>query len=64
MILKVYKQQKYMYENGMYSVSDRIVNSSQPYIRPIVRGKAKTLTEFGAKPDLTIDNSGMVRIEK
>ena len=36
---------------------------SQPYIRPIVRGKAKSPVEFGAKLDLSIDN-GLARIEK
>lgn len=39
-ICKVYEQQKYMYENKVHSVPDRIVSISQPYIRPIVRGKA------------------------
>lgn len=63
-IRKVYEQQKYMYEHGCHTVPDRIVSISQPYIRPIVRGKAKTPTEFGAKLDLSIDNNGMARIEK
>ena len=35
---KVFEQQKYMYENKVHSVPDRIVSISQPYIRPIVRG--------------------------
>ena len=61
---KVYEQQLYMYENHTHSVEDRIVSISQPYIRPIVRGKAKTPTEFGAKLDLSVDESGMSRIEK
>lgn len=43
----VYEQQDYMYRNKTHKVPDRIVSISQPYIRPIVRGKAKTLTEFG-----------------
>ena len=63
-IRKVYEQQKYMYENKTHSVPDRIVSISQPYIRPIVRGKAKSPTEFGAKLDLSIDDNGMARIEK
>ena len=63
-IRKVYKQQKYMYDNNVHSVPDRIVSISQPYIRPIVRGKAKAPTEFGAKLDLSIDDNGMARIEK
>lgn len=63
-IRKVYEQQLYMYENNVHTVPDRIVSISQPYIRPIVRGKAKSPTEFGAKLDLSIDDSGMARIEK
>ena len=63
-IRKVYEQQKYMYDNHIHSVPDRIVSISQPYIRPIVRGKAKTPTEFGAKFDMSIDEKGMARIEK
>ena len=62
-IRKVYEQQDYMYCNHTHKVPDRIVSISQPYIRPIVRGKAKNPTEFGAKLDLSIDN-GFARIEK
>lgn len=61
---KVYEQQKYMYENKVHSVPDRIVSISQPYIRPIVRGKAAAPVEFGAKMDLSLDEKGMARIEK
>lgn len=63
-IRKVYEQQLYMYENNVRSVPDRIVSISQPYIRPIVRGKAKTPTEFGAKLDMSIDGHGLARLEK
>ena len=41
-----------------------IVSIDQPYIRPIVRGKAATPTEFGAKMDLSLDENGMARLEK
>ena len=61
---KVYEQQQYMYENNTHSVSERIVSISQPYIRPIVRGKAAAPVEFGAKLDLSIDENGMARLEK
>lgn len=61
---RVFEQQLYMYENNTHSIADRIVSISQPYIRPIVRGKAKTPTEFGAKLDLSIDDYGMARIER
>ena len=54
-IKELYEQQKYMYDNNVHSVKDRIVSISQPYIRPIVRGKAKAPVEFGAKLDMSID---------
>lgn len=63
-ILTLYCQQKYMYDNRVHSVENRIVSISQPWIRPIVRGKAKMPTEFGAKLDLSIDSAGYGRIEK
>ena len=59
---KVYKQQKYMYDNHTHSVADRIVSISQPFIRPIVRGKAGKPVEFGAKLDLSISD-GWARLE-
>ena len=53
-----------MYDNRTHSVADRIVSISQPHIRPIVRGKAKSPVEFGMKFDLSVDNQGFARIEK
>jgi len=63
-ILKVYEQQSYMYDNKVHKVPDRIVSISQPYIRPIVRGKAAAPVEFGAKLDLSLDERGMARLER
>ena len=59
----LYDQQKYMYDNKTHSVENRIVSISQPYVRPVVRGKAKAPTEFGAKLHLSIDETGFGRIE-
>ena len=63
-IKELYKQQKYMYDSKTHKVKDRIVSISQPYIRPIVRGKAKAPVEFGAKLDMSIDERGIARLEK
>jgi len=63
-IEKVYEQQKYMYDNHTHTVKDRIVSISQPYIRPIVRGKVKDPVEFGAKLDMSLDEKGMARLER
>ena len=61
-IRKVYEQQKYMHDNNTHKVSDRIVSISQPYVRPVVRGKASKPTEFGAKIHLSIDELGFVSV--
>ena len=47
----------------VHSVPDRIVSLSQPYLRPIVRGKAKAPVEFGAKLDISVTD-GFVRLER
>lgn len=60
----VYEQQQYMFANNTHCVENRIVSISQPYIRPIVRGKSKSPVEFGAKLDMSVDENGMCRIEK
>ncbi len=63
-IITLYEQQKYMYDNKVHSVEHRIVSISQPWLRPIVRGKVKAPVEFGAKFDLSLDSEGYGRIEK
>ena len=55
-------QQKQMYETRTHTVEDRIVSISRPYLRPIVRGKAKAPVEFGAKLDISVAD-GYTRIE-
>ena len=50
----LYKQQKTMYDHHARSIEDRIVSIHQPHVRPIVRGKAKAHTEFGAKINLSL----------
>lgn len=62
-VTKVYEQQKYMYDNKVNRVDDRIVSIHMPFIRPIVRGKAKAPTEFGPKLDLSVDDNGYKQIE-
>lgn len=63
-ILMLYGQQKYMYDNKVHSVEHRIVSITQPWIRPVVRGKARAAVEFGAKFDLSLDSEGYGHIEK
>ena len=63
-VIRLYEQQQYMYDNRVHSVEHRIVSISQPWLRPIVRGKVKAPVEFGAKFDLSLDSEGYGRIEK
>lgn len=44
-------------------MDNRIESIIQPYVRPVVRGKAKAATEFGAKLHLSVDETGFGRIE-
>ncbi len=53
---EVYRQQQWMYDNKTQRIEDRIVSLSQPHIRPIVRGKAGTPVEFGAKLSVSLRN--------
>ena len=57
-IRTIYEQQKYMYNNRVHSVPDRIVSVSEPFVRPIVRGKAGKPVEFGAKLDISVNEAG------
>ena len=63
-ILTLYEQQKYMWDNHVHSVGHRIVSLSQPWVRPIVRGKVKAPTEFGAKFEVILDGHGYARMTR
>jgi hypothetical protein len=52
----LYEQQREMQTKKTSRVDDRIVSISQPHIRPIVRGKAGTPVEFGAKINMSVVN--------
>ena len=62
-VRSLYAQQKQMYDNKTHTVPDRIVSLSQPWVRPIVRGKMKTPVEFGAKISVSVVN-GFTRLGK
>lgn len=53
-IQTLYKQQLDMYESKSHQVDDRITCVHQPHVRPIVRGKSRAKTEFGAKIHLSL----------
>ncbi len=62
-IKELYRQQLWMYENRTHSIADRIVSLYQPHVRPMVRGKAKSSVEFGAKVSISLVN-GFCFVEK
>jgi DNA-directed RNA polymerase subunit E'/Rpb7 len=51
-----------MYKSHKHKIKYRIVSIRQPWIRQIVRGKAKDKVEFGAKIDLSV-YKGFARLE-
>ncbi len=62
-IQHVYDQQWEMYQSKSHRCDDRIVSISQPYVRPIVRGKVDKPTEFGAKLSVSLTDDGIARID-
>lgn len=54
----LYEQQRKMYQEDSRQCEDRIVSISQPYVRPIVRGKQGKKVEFGAKLNLSLLENG------
>jgi IS5 family transposase len=46
---EIYRQQLEMWVEKKHRINQRIVSLSQPWVRPIVRGKASAKVEFGAK---------------
>jgi hypothetical protein len=62
-IQHVFSQQWAMYHSKTRRCDDRIVSISQPYVRPIVRGKADKPTEFGAKLSVSLTGDGVARVD-
>jgi hypothetical protein len=54
--IKVYHQQKGMFDKKTHQCPDRIISVFQPHIRPIVRGKSKAKVEFGSKIGTSVVN--------
>ena len=52
-----------MWSNNQKRIEHRIVSLTQPHIRPIVRGKSGSPTEFGAKLSVSCVE-GYVFVEK
>ena len=59
----IYEQQLEMYTKRTTRVNNRIVSFHQPWLRPIVRGKAGKKIEIGAKLDASVDENNFTRLE-
>ena len=53
-IAVLFSQQQYMFMNHTHRVAHRIVSLAQPFLEPIVRGKARTPVEFGPKLEISV----------
>ena len=62
-IQHLYEQQWEMYQTKTRRCDDRIVSISQPYVRPIIRGKQNKRVEFGAKLSVSLDDDGFARVD-
>ena len=62
-IQHVYEQQREMYQTKTRRCDDRIVSISQPYVRPIVRGKLDKPVEFGAKLSVSLTGDGVACVD-
>lgn len=63
-IQHVYAQQWEMYKNKSRRCDDRIVSISQPYVRPIIRGKLDKPVEFGAKLSVSLTGDGIACVDQ
>lgn len=62
-IQHLYQQQWDMYQNKTHRCDHRIVSISQPYVRPIVRGKLNKPVEFGAKLSVSLTGDGLAQVD-
>ena len=62
-IQHLYQQQKDMYDSKQKRCDNRIVSISQPYVRPIIRGKLNKPVEFGAKLSASLNGDGLAFVD-
>ena len=58
-VSELVRQQTILYHSESKSISDRIVSLTQAHVRPIVRGKARSNVEFGAKISISVTGDGL-----
>jgi hypothetical protein len=63
-VSELVRQQKILYHSDSRSISDRILSLYQSHIRPIVRGKARSNVEFGAKISVSVTGNGFTFLDR
>ena len=63
-IQHLYQQQRHMHQSHTRRCDHRIVSISQPYVRPIVRGKLNKAVEFGAKLSVSLTGDGLAHVDQ
>jgi len=53
-----------MYKTNTRRCDDRIVSVSQPYLRPVIRGKLGKTVEFGAQISVSLTETGLAHVDK
>ena len=62
-IQHLFEQQWQMYHSKTQRCDDRIVSISQPYVRPILRGKLNKAVEFGSKLSVSMNGDGVAIVD-
>jgi len=62
-IQHLYQQQWEMYQSKTRRCDHRVVSISQPYVRPIIRGKQNKAVEFGAKLSVSLTGDGFAQVD-
>lgn len=63
-VSELVRQQTILYHSESRSIPDRIVSLSQAHVRPIVRGKARSNVEFGAKISISVTGDGLTFLDR
>lgn len=63
-VSELVRQQKVLYHSDSRCIPDRIVSLFQAHIRPIVRGKARSNVEFGAKISISVTGEGFTYLDR
>ena len=63
-VSELVRQQTILYQSESRSIPDRIVSLSQAHVRPIVRGKARSNVEFGAKISISVTEDGLTFLDR